>query len=246
LHYSPPDFTWTHGLKPHLITEAVLNGARKALKDFGIQSNFICDLCRAFGPKKGLALLDAITPYVKKSETSEPHVIAVGLGGPEEPYPPELFKDVFEEARKRGFHVSIHAGEAAGPTSIWNAVLECKTERIGHGVRCVDDDKLIKLLKEKQIPLEVCPTSNLRTFVLNHTKFEQHPIRKLYDRGLMVTVNSDDPLFFGSNLENELYKLHKLQGFSVKQLQHLMVNAIEASFLTNNEKAQLKKEFFHS
>nr|NIV37029.1 adenosine deaminase [Anaerolineae bacterium] len=134
-----------------------------------------------------------------------------------------------------------HAGEVAGPESVWGAIRALGAERIGHGVRSVEDPALIEYLKEHQIPLEVCPTSNLCLGV--YASFEKHPIRWLWDHGLYVTVNSDDPPMFNTNLVGEYQALVDHAGLDGADLERLSLNALEASFLPDATKADLAKTF---
>jgi len=116
-------------------------------------------------------------------------IVGIGLGGQEIGHPPEKFEAVYAHAKKKGFRLHAHAGEAAGPESVWGAIRTLNAERIGHGVRSVEDEELMSYLRETQIPVEVCPTSNLRTKI--YSVIEEHPIRKMYDSGLNISINSD-------------------------------------------------------
>ncbi len=160
----------------------------------------------------------------------------LGLGGMEVNYPPKLFRETFKEAKRNGLKVVAHAGEAAGSESIWGAIEELAVERIGHGIRSLEDDRLIKYLRESQIPIEVSPTSNYRLGIV--TKDENHPIREMIESGLLCTINTDDPEMFSTNLSKE-YKMLSLQGFSLEKLYQLNKNAIESSFLEVDEKMKL-------
>jgi adenosine deaminase len=166
--------------------------------------------------------------------------IGLGLGGPEVGHPPENFVDVYDEARKQSLRLVAHAGETVGAESVWGALTKLKSERIGHGVRSVEDEKLLSYLRETQIPLEVCPVSNYRLKVTPLD--EPHPIRKLVDAGVYCTVNSDDPPMFSTDLNNE-YLLLAQQGFSWGELWQLNLNALEASFLPEREKAVYRADF---
>ena len=170
--------------------------------------------------------------------------IGLGLGGVEIGFPPELFTDVFNLARHEGLHLVAHAGETVGPQSIWGAIRNLKAERIGHGIRAVEDLELIDYLAKTQIPLEISPCSNYRLKVVPQD--QPHPIRVLVDAGVFCTVNSDDPAMFSTDLTNE-YLLLAQQGFSWDELWQLNLNAIDASFLSEEEKEGYKKEWrdFH-
>jgi len=165
--------------------------------------------------------------------------IGLGLGGLEKGFPPRLFTETFEEARRAGLRTVAHAGEADGPESIWGAIDDLKVERIGHGVRCVEDPALLEALRQRQIPLEVCPVSNYCLGIVE--KGEMHPIREMVDAGLYCCINSDDPAMFSTSLTSEYMTLAS-QGFSWPELQQLNMNALEASFLGDDEKLHYRDQ----
>jgi adenosine deaminase len=230
--FSPWDFERS-GLRAEAIAEATISGIKKAEKDYPIKIGLIADLVRDHGAETSMKRLDEITPFLNHG------VIGVGLGGSEAQFPPSLFKDVFVEAKKRGFRRTVHAGEASGADSIWSALLELGAERIGHGVRAIEDPLLVKYLKEKQIPLEICITSNLKTKVF--TSLAEHPFAHFYKEGLMVTVNSDDPPMFGANITDELLILHNKLDYTLADLCIFTRNAVDASFMDYSGKEELKK-----
>jgi adenosine deaminase len=231
--FSPWDFTGS-GLKMESIADATISGIRKAERDYPIKIGLIADLVRDHGAGTSMQRLDEITPFLNKG------VIGIGLGGSEAKYPPILFKDTFIEAKKRGFRTTVHAGEAAGADSVWVAIKELGAERIGHGVRAIEDPELVKYLREKQTPLEICVTSNLKTKVF--ASLAEHPFPHFYKEGLMVTVNSDDPPMFGSNITDELLILHSKLDYSLVDLCIFTKNAADASFLDKENKDELKKK----
>ena len=229
--FSPWDFAAT-GLPIESIIEATISGIKRGERDYPIKIGLIADIVRDHGAETSLQRLDQITPYLNKG------VIGIGLGGNERDYPPALFKDAFLEAKKRGFRTTVHAGEAAGAESVWSAILDLGAERIGHGVRAMEDPKLVKYIKEKQIPLEICITSNLRTKV--YSSLIEHPFPHFYKEGIMVTVNSDDPPMFGANITDELFLLHDKLNYTTEDLCIFTMNAIKASFLDEQEKNKLR------
>jgi len=168
-------------------------------------------------------------------------VVALGLGGMEVGNPPEAFADVFAHAIENGLHSVPHAGETTGPQTIWGSLEHLKAERIGHGIRCVDDPELVRHLRDHQIPLEICPTSNVCTGAV--PSLEAHPIRRLYDEGVYVTVNSDDPPMFNTTLLDEYMLLAARFGFSRDELAGLSLNAVRASFLSPEEKQRIERQF---
>lgn len=231
--YSPWDFV-VNNLKVEEITEAVISGVQRAESDFSIKCNLIADLVRDYGADGAIRRLHQITPYRKSG------VIGIGLGGSEQKFPAKDFADVFREARRRNFHLTAHAGEAAGPESVWEAIKYLKVERIGHGVRSIEDPVLIDYLRAKKIPLEICITSNLKTRVFD--SLSVHPLPQFYEKGLHVTINSDDPTMFGSTITDELILLHEKMDFPLSALQKIMENAVEATFLDEADKSKLRSQ----
>ena len=148
-------------------------------------------------------------------------------------FPPGLFIESFEEARRAGLRTVAHAGEAAGPESIWGAIDELRVERIGHGVRCIEDPVLVETLRERRIPLEGCPVSNYRLGIVKAG--EMHPVREMLDAGLHCCINSDDPAMFSTSLVNE-YETLASMGFGEEELLQFNRNALSSSFMTDAEK----------
>lgn len=227
--YSPGDFR-RHGLVPQRLTEAIRSGLDRVP---GIEVRLVADLVRDCGPEDAARTLEEI------SEVRDLDVIGVGIGGSEKEYPPELFAGVFREARRRGFRTSAHAGEAAGAASVWGAIRELSVDRIGHGTRAIEDERLVAHLAERKIPLEMCPGSNVRTGVVND--ISSHPIREFMRRGLLVTVNTDDPAMFGNSLAGEYTGLMDL-GLTETDIHGLVENAIEASWADRVTKARLREQ----
>ena len=229
--FSPGDFA-RHGLKPQEIAVAIRAGLLRVPE---IKINLVADLVRDTGPDRAALTLAEI------NEVRGLGVIGVGIGGAEHDYPPELFEAVFEKARGFGFHASAHAGEAAGPESIWGALKCLQVERIGHGVRAVEDKNLMDFLAESKTPLEVCPISNVCTGVVN--SMAKHPVRRLYEHGLVVTINTDDPKMFGNSLAQEYAALVDVLGFTIAEIKNIILQGIRSSWLTPTEKEKLIKEF---
>jgi aminodeoxyfutalosine deaminase len=209
-----------------------MEGARmKAEQDFGISICWIFDAVRHFGVEP------AARVFRKAAEMRREHpsIIGIGIGGDERRGPAELFRDLYAEARDAGLRLTVHAGEAAGPESIWGA-LNIGAERLGHALTAIHDPELVHVLAERQIPVEICMTSNLRTGCC--TRLQEHPVRQYFDSGLMVTLNSDDPAMFGSSLEEEFLLAHNEFGFTEEHLRELAANSIEASFLPPEQKVR--------
>jgi len=232
--YAPGSYQ-QQGLSVQGITEALIAGKEQAYQDFGIRCELIIDLIRNHGQEKGLRYLNDVTPYLGKG------VIGIGLGGPEHDFPADPYADLYQEAKQRGFRLTAHAGEAAGAHSIWAAVEKLDAERIGHGLRAYEDPELISLLKERQIPLEMCVVSNVKTGVCE--TIEAHPIKRYVHEGLMVTVNSDDPVMFHTSINMEYRVLLQNLDFTIDELKRLSLNGIEASFLAREEKQRMTDQF---
>jgi adenosine deaminase len=229
--YSPPDFA-RHGLKTQELTQAIRDGLDRVA---GIKVSLVADLVRDFGPQKGAQTLAQV------AEVAELGVIGIGIGGSEHDFPPEPFQQVYEQARKCGFHTSAHAGEVAGSGSVWGAIRTLKVDRIGHGTRAAEDETLLDYLVEKQIPIEMCPISNLRTGVVR--SIVKHPIRDYFERGLLVTVNTDDPKMFGNSLAGEYQILVERLGFSQQEIRTIILQGIHASWLPDDQKESLAASF---
>ncbi|MGW0120904.1 adenosine deaminase [Streptomyces sp. NPDC003327] len=167
-------------------------------------------------------------------------LVSFGLGGPEIGVPRPQFKPFFDLARAAGLHSVPHAGETTGPGTVWDAIRDLGAERIGHGTSSVQDPELLAYLAEHRIALEVCPTSNIATRAV--ATMEEHPIRQMVDAGVLVTVNSDDPPMFGTDLNTEYAVAARLLGLDERGLAALAKNAVEASFLDPAGKARLAAE----
>ncbi len=223
------------GLSAQEITVALRKGLDRVPQ---LEVALIADLVRNRGPEHGLRNLLEI------DEIKEYGVIGIGIGGAEHDFPPEPFASVYDRARALGFHTTAHAGEASGAESIWGALRTLHVERIGHGTRAGEDPRLLDYLVETQIPLEMCPLSNVRTGVV--PSIEDHPIHRYFDRGLMVTVNSDDPKMFGNSLAEEYATLERVLGFTPDEVRTLILNGVRASWLPDVRKDEMLAEFRRS
>jgi adenosine deaminase/aminodeoxyfutalosine deaminase len=210
---------------------AALERARQRAEcEMGLSLYWIFDAVRHFPVE------EAGRVFLKAAELqpAHPSIIGIGLGGDERRTGSAPFRALYAQAAQAGLRLTNHAGETTGPEAIWEA-LDLGSERIGHALSAIQDDKLVQELKTRNTPLELCLTSNLRTGVC--PSFATHPLRRLFDAGLLVTLNSDDPAFFGSDLANEYLLAHTEQGFTRDELRHLAANSIRSSFLP--EKAKL-------
>jgi adenosine deaminase len=226
--FSPSDFSH-HGLTTGGIAESIRSGLRRVP---GVEVGLIADLVRDRGPVEARRTLDEVR------EARGFGIVGIGIGGSEERYPPGPFAGVFEEARKQGFRTSAHAGEAAGAASVRSALQELRADRIGHAVRAAEDDALLDLLAEKRTPLELCPLSNVRCGIVRSIR--EHPARLFFDRGLVVTVNTDDPAMFGTSLADEYGALERELGFSRDDIRRVVRNAAAAAWLPAERKKALE------
>ncbi len=211
-------------------------GRMQARREWGVEMGWIPDIARCYPDTA-----DTVVAWLTSPTARRDGVIALGLGGPEVGFPPELFEAAYRNARSSGLHSNPHAGETVGPESVWGALRALKAERLGHGVRAIEDPALIAYLAEYQIPLEVNPTSNLCLGV--YPSYAEHPLRRLVEAGLSVTINSDDPALFNTTLNDEY--LHAVQdcGLSIEQLEQAGLNAVRASYLPDDKKAAMLDTF---
>src|SRR5271157_1893055 len=216
------------------IFEGLERGRQRGEMDFGISLLWNFDAVRQFGAEKAQSVLDLAIQFRERG------VVAFGIGGDELAGPPEWFTDIYARAAQHGLHLTAHAGESAGPESIWGA-LNLKVERIGHGLTAGQDPELIEELAERQVPVEICVTSNLRTGCC--AELAQHPVRRYFDQGLMLTINSDDPAMFRTSLVEEYALVQETFGFTDEHLRELARNSFEASFLPPEKKIEFLNLF---
>jgi aminodeoxyfutalosine deaminase len=200
---------------------AIYNALLRETARTPVTVRWIFDAIRQFGPEPAKPVFDLA------AERAGEGVVAIGLGGDEERGPARLFADLYRQARDRGLRLTCHAGEMAGPWSVWEA-LEIGSERIGHGIRAIEDQALMMHLAAKQIPLEVCISSNLRTGAV--PSLAAHPVRRLYDAGVPIILNSDDPALFGCTLTSEYELAAREFGFTEVELAGLAQNAFRYAF----------------
>ncbi|MHA2303529.1 MAG: adenosine deaminase [Candidatus Thorarchaeota archaeon] len=233
ISFSAPDHMRRRELEFGAMLDAIDRGIRRAHRKTGIEADVRIDLVRNYGPESAMEVLDWIRERLDS-------IVSVDIGGSEHNFPAKPFAPVYKEARNLGLHLVAHAGEAEGPESIWDVIKFLEVERIGHGTSAIKDAQLMDHIKEKGIAIESCPVSNVRTGVV--ASIEEHPIREFYDRGLLVTVNSDDPAFFDTNITFEYTQLHDKLGFSLADLYSITQNGIESAFLSEARKESLQRE----
>lgn len=221
-------------------------GRERARADFGVEIAWIFDISRRASIARHAALAvtgQELADYTVgvAIEGMRDGVVALGLGGLEPGYPPEPFAPYFDRARGAGLHSTPHAGETAGPASVWGAITALGAERIGHGIRSVEDPALLDVLAERGIPLEVCPTSNVRLGVVpDHAR---HPLPRLLAAGVAVTVNTDDPPLFNTTLNDELTLLAQAFGLGTPEIDTVILNAVRHSFLPPARRLALEASF---
>jgi adenosine deaminase len=219
-------------MTPQPVAEAL----RKGLDEVrSVEVRLVADLGRNLGPEGAMRTLEQV------ADVRGSGIIGVGLGGYEPQYAHELFQAVYERARGFGFRTTAHAGETAGPPSVWGAIRALRVDRIGHAVRAIEDPELVRYLAEQRIPLELCLTGNVRGGLVD--SFSSHPVRRYFDLGIPLSLNTDDPLFFGNSLVDEFVAVQQFHGFSRDEVRSLIVSAIESSWLSADGKARLSQEF---
>ena len=216
------------------IFEGLERGRQRGERDFGISLLWIFDAIRQFGAEKAQRVLDLAIQFRDRN------VVGFGIGGDERAGPAQWFAGVYARAAEHGLHLTAHAGENAGPESIWGA-LNLRAERIGHGLTAGQDPELIEELAESQVPIEICVTSNLRTGCC--AALAQHPVRRYFEEGLMLTLNSDDPAIFATSLVAEYALVQETFGFTEEHLRELARNSFEASFLPPEKKIEFLNLF---
>ena len=204
------------------IFEGLERGRERGERDFGVRLYWIFDAVRHFGAEA------ADKVFRKAAELRDRNVIGIGIGGDERRGPAEWFRNLYAWSADRGLRLTCHAGESAGPESIWSALRDLKAERIGHGLTAIQDPALMDFLAERQIPIEICLSSNLRTGCC--ASLHDHPLPKYLERGLMVTLNTDDPEMFETTLNGEYELAATTFGLGEKQLRQLAENSRKAAF----------------
>ena len=215
----------------------VIKGIDQALQDgksqLGISSHLILCFLRHLSTESAMGTLEEAIAYKDK-------IIAVGLDSSELGHPPSKFQAVFERARNEGFLTVAHAGEEGPASYIWEAINLLKVSRIDHGVRCIEDETLVEFLANSRIPLTVCPLSNVKLCVFK--TMQEHTLKKLLDRGLCITINSDDPAYFGGYLTENFQASQERLALTKLELYQLAKNSFEASFLSPTEKEKFYQE----
>ncbi|MGV7093477.1 adenosine deaminase [Siccibacter turicensis] len=231
LRFSPGYMAMTHQLPVEGVVEAVIAGVREGCRDFGVQARLIGIMSRTFGETACEIELDALLAH-------RDHITALDLAGDELGFPGSLFLPHFNRARDAGWHITVHAGEAAGPESIWQAIRELGAERIGHGVKAIEDPALMDFLAEQRIGIESCLTSNIQTSTV--ASLDKHPLKVFLDHGVLATINTDDPAVQGVDIIHEYQVAAAQAGLSQAQIRQAQQNGLTIAFLSEQEKQALR------
>ena len=232
LRFSPWFMAQAHGLDPVALVEAVIDGVRAGERDTGVRAQLIGILSRTYGPETAQRELEALL-------TCREDFIALDLAGDEARFPASLFRSHFQQARSAGLAVTVHAGEAAGPESIWSSIRDLGATRIGHGLSANRDPQLLDYLAEQRIGLEVSLTSNVHTSTV--ASYAEHPLAGFLESGLLANLNTDDPAISGIDLRHEYEIAAPRAGLTPAQIRQSQANALEMAFLSVSEKQTLRE-----
>jgi adenosine deaminase len=232
LRFSPWFMAEANHLDPAAVVDAVVDGTNGGARATGVRVGLIGILSRTYGPETATRELDALL-------SQREHIAALDLAGDEANFPADRFTVHFRRARDAGWHITVHAGESAGPESIWSAIRDLGAERIGHAIRAVEDPSLLDYLAEHRIGVESCLTSNVQTSCVSD--YASHPLKRFLEHGIRATLNTDDPGISGITLPYEYEVAAPRSGLTREQIRQAQVNALEAAFLTKQEKAEIRK-----
>jgi adenosine deaminase len=233
LRFSPWFMAEPHQLDPAQVVEAVVQGVAEGAEAAGVRVNLIGILSRTYGPEIASKELTALL-------TQRDAIVALDLAGDEANFPAHLFTEHFQRGRDAGWRITVHAGESAGPESVWDAVRLLGAERIGHGVRAMEDPELVDFLIEKRIGIEANLTSNLQTSTVSD--LGSHPLPAMLSCGLLASINTDDPGVSAIDLPYEFETAAPAAGLTIDQIRRAQANALETSFLSKEEKAALSSQ----
>lgn len=230
LRFSPYYMAKTHNLHPQGVVEAVVDGVQSAVKGQDIKVNLIGIMSRTFGVEKCQYELDALLAFKEQ-------LVAIDLAGDELGFPGELFIEHYKQVRDAYLGVTVHAGEAEGTVSIWQAIKELGATRIGHGVKAIHDPALMDYLRDNRIGIESCLTSNIQTSTVE--SLTMHPLKAFLDHGVLATINTDDPAVQGIELDNEYSHAAAAAGLDLSDIDKAQRNAVEIAFLSEADKKAL-------
>ena len=224
-----PQTHLNRGIEFNVVINGIYNALQKANKEFGLTSGIIMCFLRHLDEASAFEMLDYALVHKDK-------IIGVGLDSSEVGHPPRKFERVFKKAIEKGFLTVAHAGEEGPPEYIWEALNFLKVKRVDHGVQCLKDEKLVQKLRNDQIPLTVCPLSNVKLRVFN--KLDEHNLKKMLDEKLMVMINSDDPAYFGGYIIENLIESQIALDLSMQEIKTLIINSFKSSFLKEEKKQE--------
>ncbi|MGO3445958.1 MAG: adenosine deaminase [Kluyvera intermedia] len=230
LRFSPRYMAMAHQLPVDGVVEAVIAGVKEGCKTFNVEARLIGIMSRTFGEAACEEELNALLAH-------RDGITALDLAGDELGFPGHLFQRHFTRARDAGWRITVHAGEAAGPESIWQGIRELGAERIGHGVKAVEDPALMDFLAAKRIGIESCLTSNIQTSTV--ASLAQHPLKIFLEHGVLASLNTDDPAVQGIDIQHEYHVAAPAAGLSTAQIRQAQINGLEMAFLTAAEKQAL-------
>jgi adenosine deaminase len=233
LRFSPFFMAEPHGLDPERVVAAVIEGAAEGAQATGVRVNLIGILSRTYGAEIAMKELAALLAHRKD-------LVALDLAGDEANFPAPLFTEHFRKGRDAGWRITIHAGEAGGPQSVWDAVRLLGAERIGHCTRALEDPVLVDFLLENRIAIEANLTSNVHTSTV--PDLASHPLRQMLAHGLLASINTDDPAVSAIDLRHEFEIAAPAAGLSREQIRQAQINALETAFLSNDEKRRLREK----
>jgi len=217
------------GINFDIVINGIYKALQKANEEFGLTSKIIMCFLRHLDERSGFEILDQALAHKDK-------IVGIGLDSSEVDHPPRKFERLFKKAIEKGFLTVAHAGEEGPPEYIWEALKLLKVKRIDHGVQCFHDEKLVQKLRNDQIPLTVCPLSNIKLRVFN--TLEEHNLKRMLNNKLMVMVNSDDPAYFGGYINKNLIECQTVFNLSMKEVKTLIINSFKSSFLNEEKKRE--------
>ncbi len=231
LRFNPATLALSQGFPYDEVVEWVIGAARKAEEEYGIRVKFLCTITRDYNLKTVQRIIDVALAYASEG------IVGLDLAGDEANYNGHPFAPYFRRAKKAGLKNTIHAGEVVGPESVWTALDLFEADRIGHGVRSILDRALVDRLRAEGVGLEVCPTSNIQTGAVK--SLGHHPLRKLHRRGVLVTVNTDDPSICSTTMSDEYLVAMRAIGVTLDELKEMILNAARVAFLPPDERDEL-------
>ncbi len=238
--FSPSTHCCSRGVEYDTYFSGLSAGRERARREFGVEMRWVFDIVRDIQGEVERQRRAEYTTSVA-IESMQNGVVALGLGGYEHGYPPEQFASYFDRALSAGLHSTPHAGEGDGPASVWGALHALQAERIGHGVRAIEDDVLVTYLATHQVPLEVCPLSNICLGI--YPDLAVHPLPRLYASGVPVSVNADDPPLFNASLNQNVGVLYDTFNFSLATIDEILLNGVRHSFLPQAQKEEMENAF---